>query len=114
MTDTINVAGILNVVASYTPLASKEEALEARRQGQVVVEEAHGKRSELVAYWDVSEDGSKVLVLHRVLSAEDYETFHTHFFDASSPNRITIRLHLNKLSDGSGIVDSVVTLEKSN
>ena len=106
--DHTSIAGLLNVHVSYVIHPNEEAARAAREAGQVSVEEALGKRSELVAWWDQS---SQQMVLHRVFPTEGYQGFYRHSL-RDSQTVIQLDLEIRRLDGSSPPVPSRELFQK--
>lgn len=92
-------AGLINVDSSYPIHASKDEAAEARKNGDTIKEEANGKTAHLVAYFD-----GDALVLHRTFVGETFEVLYIHRKNGDD----TIELELHCINGDKTIKSSVV------
>lgn len=84
------MAGIMSMDATLTIHPSHEEAVAARERGEFVVEEAMGKRDEVVAWWDEQEQS---LVVSRFFPVQKYECRYVHHLVSPNDLNVTITYH---------------------
>eukprot|EP01096_Ripella_sp_DP13-Kostka_P001563 TRINITY_DN11884_c0_g1_i1.p1 TRINITY_DN11884_c0_g1~~TRINITY_DN11884_c0_g1_i1.p1 ORF type:complete len:177 (-),score=71.36 TRINITY_DN11884_c0_g1_i1:10-507(-) len=97
--DHTSIAGLLNVSVSYLIHGSEAEARAARERKEVAVEEAMGKKSELVAWWN--EETSQI-VLNRVFATEGYQGFYRH--SLRSETVLQLDLEIARLDGSSSVI----------